>query len=73
MATRTFREKATTTTTRKPILSFDSIVMSSLPWITKKELEREIKTKGDQLRWKKTMEIIQRRARKCLFLEFYQT
>ena len=27
--------------------------MSTLLWITEKELEREIKTKGDQFRWKK--------------------
>ena len=29
------------------ILSFHLIVMSSLTWITEKELEREIKNKGD--------------------------
>ena len=27
--------------------------MSTLTWITEKELERELKTKGDQFRWKK--------------------
>ena len=27
--------------------------MSTLTWITEKELEREIKNKGDQFRWKK--------------------
>ena len=36
-----------------PTLSFDLISMSTLTWITEKELERELKTKGDQFRWKK--------------------
>ena len=51
IATRTFRDKKTTTTTVKPILSFDLLLMSTFTWITKKELEREIKNKGDQFRW----------------------
>ena len=32
-----------------PTLSFDLISMSTLTWITKKELEREIKIKGDKI------------------------
>ena len=36
-----------------PTLSFDLISMSTLTGITEKELERELKTKGDQFRWKK--------------------
>ena len=39
MATRTFRK----TTTTKPSLSFDLILVSTLKRITEKELEREIK------------------------------
>ena len=31
-----------------PTLSFDLISMSTLTWITEKEPERELKTKGDQ-------------------------
>ena len=31
--------------------------MSTLTWITEKELEREINNKGDQFRWKKTIKI----------------
>ena len=29
--------------------------MSRLTWITEKELEREIKNKGDEFRWKENM------------------
>ena len=36
-----------------PTLSFDLTSMSTLTWITENELEREIKTSGDQFRWKK--------------------
>ena len=32
-------------------------LMSSLTWITEKELERVIKNKGDEFRWKKDMKI----------------
>ena len=32
--------------------------MSTLTWITEKELEREIKTKGDQFHWKKNKKFI---------------
>ena len=46
MATRTFREEKIATT--KLILSFDSILMSTLTWITEKELEREMKNKGEE-------------------------
>ena len=42
IATRTFKEKITTT---KPIGSFDLILMSKLTWITEKELARDKKTK----------------------------
>ena len=31
--------------------------MSTLTWITEKELERDIKNKGDQFRLKKNMKI----------------
>ena len=48
LATRTFREEKIATT--KLILSFDSILMSTLTWITEKELERGIKTKGEEER-----------------------
>ena len=32
--------------------------MSTLTWITEKELEREIRNKRDQFRWKKNMKIL---------------
>ena len=32
--------------------------MSNLTSITEKELEREIKNKGDQFRWEKNMKIL---------------
>ena len=32
--------------------------MSTLTWITVKELEREIYNNGDQFRWKKNVKII---------------
>ena len=32
--------------------------MSTLTWITGKELEREINNNGDQFRWKENMKII---------------
>ena len=38
------------TPTTKPILSFDLILMSTLTWITEKELEREVKKKEDLIR-----------------------
>jgi len=38
------------TPTTKPILSFDLILMSTLTWITEKELEREVKNKEDVIR-----------------------
>ena len=37
------------TTTTKPSLFFDLILMSRLTWKTEKELEREIKNKGDKI------------------------
>ena len=33
----------------KPSLFFDLILMSRLTWITEKELEREVKNKGDKI------------------------
>ena len=48
MATRTFKEKTTTT-------------KSTLTWITEKELEQEIKNKGDQLPRKNDMKILELR------------
>ena len=33
-----------------PVLSFDLISMSTLTWITEKEIGPEIKTEGDQFR-----------------------
>ena len=54
ITTQTFREKRKTT---RPILSFKFILISTLTWITEKELEREIKNKGDQFRWKKNVTI----------------
>ena len=41
-----------------PTHFFDLISMSTLTWITEKELEREIKAKGDQFRWKKNRKIL---------------
>ena len=32
--------------------------MPTLTWITEEELEREIKTKGDQYRWTKNIKIL---------------
>ena len=55
ITTHTFREKKKTT---RPILSFKFILMSTLTWITEKELEREIKNKGDQYRRKNNMKIL---------------
>ena len=55
LATRTFREEKIATT--KLILSFDSILMSTLTWITEKELERGIK---QMRRRKNNMNILSR-------------
>ena len=44
IATRTFREKTTITVSS---LFFDLILISTVAWITEKELERETKSKGD--------------------------
>ena len=52
ITTRTFREKKKQ---GRSILSFNFILMSTLTWITEKELEREIKNKGDQYRRKNNM------------------
>ena len=56
MAAQTFREEKTNT--KKMSLSFHLSLMSTLTWITGKELEREINNNGDQFRWKKNMKII---------------
>ena len=37
---------------------YSCILMSTLTWITGKELKREIKNKGDKFRWKKNMKIL---------------
>ena len=55
ITTQTFKEKKKTT---RPILSFKFILMSTLTWITEKELKREIKNKGDQYRLKNNMKIL---------------
>ena len=60
MATRTFREKYNNNNNNNKADSIFRInfQMSLLTWTTEKELEREIKNKGDQLRWKKNIEIL---------------
>ena len=50
MASRTFREKKQQ---QSRASFFDVIFLSTLTWITEKELERVIKNKGDEFRWKK--------------------
>ena len=37
---------------------FGLFLMSTLTWMTQKELEREMKNKGDEFCWKKNMEIL---------------
>ena len=54
MAAWAFRKKIKTLT-RSP--SFHLILMSTLTWITEKQLEREINNNGDKFRWKKNMKI----------------
>ena len=50
MATRTFREKHS-----NKVESFSRLfLMSTLTWITEKELEREMRNRGDHFLWKKT-------------------
>ena len=51
MATRTFREKKQ----QQSQVFLDVILMSTLRWITKKELEQVIKNNGDEFYWKKNM------------------
>ena len=46
------------TKTTKPSLSFDQILMSTLTWITEKDLEREIKTKATSFVGRKHMKIV---------------
>ena len=53
MASRTFREKKQQ---QSRASFFDVIFLSTLTWITEKELERVIKNKGDEFRWKKNTE-----------------
>jgi len=53
VAARTFRDKK-----NNKVVSFSTLfVMFTLTWITEKEQQRVIETKGDQFRWKKNMEI----------------
>ena len=56
MAAQTFREEKTNN--RNMSLSFHLILMSTLTWITGKELEQEINNNGDQFGWKKNMKLI---------------
>ena len=56
MAAQTFREEKTNN--KKMSLSFHLILMSTLTWITGKELEREINNNGDQFGGKKNMKLI---------------
>ena len=51
MATRTFREKKQ----QQSQVFLDVILMSTLRWITKKELEQVVKNNGDEFYWKKNM------------------
>ena len=46
--------------------------MSTLTWITKKELEREIKNKEDQFRWKNNKKILRAAVRKMRNASRYQ-
>ena len=43
--------------------------MPTLTWITEKELEREIKTKGDQYRWTKKAAVRKRGNASCSCLQ----
>ena len=53
MAVRTFRKKK-----QQRNRSFSALIfMFKLTWITERELERVIKNKGDEFRWKKNVEI----------------
>ena len=56
IATQTLRDNKITTT--KPTLSFDLILMSALTCITEKELELEIRNKGDQFCWKNKVKML---------------
>ena len=51
MATRTFREKKH----QQSQVFLELFLMSTLTWITEKELERVIKNNGDEFHWKKNM------------------
>ena len=55
MAARTFRKKKTN---NNKVVTFSTLfVISTVTWITEKELERVIENKGDEFRWKKNMKI----------------
>ena len=54
MAARTFRE---TEKKKQSRVFFDVIFMFTLTWITAKELEQVIESKGDEFQWKKNMKI----------------
>ena len=64
MANRTFREK-----NKSKVESFSTLfLVSTLKWITEKELERVIKKKGDEFSWKKKAENFKAAVRKCEIL-----
>ena len=59
MATRTFRERERE---KNKVVSFSTLIlmlflMSTLTWVTEKELERVIGNKVEEFRWKKNMKI----------------
>ena len=58
MAARTFRERKKKGEKKPLIFRSTKILMSTLTWITRKELEREINNNGEQFRLKKNMKII---------------
>ena len=47
--------------------------MSTLTWILRKQLEREINNNGDQFRWKKNMRIIHSGGEKMRNASSYQS
>ena len=56
MAARTFREREREK--KNKVVSFSTLfLMFTLTWITAKELERVIESKGDEFQWKKNMKI----------------
>ena len=58
MAARTFREREK----KKKVVSFSTLILmlfliSTLTWVTEKELEPVIENKVEEFRWKKNMKI----------------